>query len=113
MNIALIGDTIPHEVTAKYSAAKLLIKPAGPGTGVTASGPVRSVMEVAGIRNVLTKQLGSSNAISNAYCTVEALKMLDSRRIKDRRLEMARSRRINSKKSEEKGGTAPDSKKEK
>lgn len=86
-HIDLIGDTVPHVVIAKYGAAKLLIKPAGPGTGVTASGPVRAVMEVAGIRNILTKELGSSNAVTNAYCTVEALKKLDKRRIIRRRSE--------------------------
>lgn len=79
--IELIGDTIPHEVFMKYRAAKLLIKPAGPGTGVTASGPVRAVMEVAGVKNILSKQLGSDNPITNAYCAFEALKALRKKRV--------------------------------
>ncbi len=85
VKIDIVGDTIPHEVQAKYGASKVLLKPAGPGTGVIASSAVRAVMEMAGIRNVLTKQLGSSNSIANAYCAIKALKMLDSKRIMARR----------------------------
>lgn len=89
--IELVGDTIPHEVFMKYRAAKLLIKPAGPGTGVTASGPVRAVMEVAGVKNVLTKQLGSDNPITNAYCTFEALKALKKKRVLAKRTKNLKS----------------------
>ncbi len=84
VSIDMIGDTIPHEIFMKYSAAKVLIKPAGPGTGIIASSAVRAVMEVVGIRNVLTKQLGSDNPISNAYCAFEALKALRKRRVLDK-----------------------------
>lgn len=83
--IDLIGDTIPHEVDMKYKAAKLTIRPAGPGTGVIASNAVRAVMELAGVRNVLTKQLGSRDPIANAYCAYEALKSLDKKRIMERK----------------------------
>lgn len=92
VQIDLIGDTVPHEVTAKYAAAKVMLKPAGPGTGVIASGTIRSVMELAGVRNVLTKQLGSSSPVSNAYCAFEALKQLSKKRILERRSEMLKKK---------------------
>ena len=83
--VDLIGETIPHMVNAKYAAAKVMLKPAGPGTGVIASESVRSVLEVAGVKNVLSKQFGSSNSVTNAYCTYKALMMLNSKRIIARR----------------------------
>ena len=58
------------------------MKPAAPGTGVIAGGPVRKVLEVAGVKDVLTKQLGTSNQIMNAYATFEALKSMKQRRVK-------------------------------
>lgn len=70
------GQTIPHEVTSKYKAAQVLLKPASPGTGVIAGGAVRSVVEVAGIKDILSKRLGSRNIISNVYATFKALKSL-------------------------------------
>lgn len=91
-SIALVGDTIPHEVKMKFRAAKVLIKPAGPGTGVIASNSVRSVMELAGVRNVLTKQLGSRSPINNTYCAFEALKSLDKKRILERKSARLRSK---------------------
>ena len=108
VKIDLIGDTIPHEVMMKYRAAKIVIRPAGPGTGIIASGPVRAVMEVAGVRNVLTKQLGSDNPITNAYCAFEALKSLDKKRI----LEL-RNKKLRSRLKKKKGGTASTSEKKK
>lgn len=92
VRVDILGDTIPHEVEAKFRAAKVLIKPAGPGTGVIASSAVRSVMEMAGVRNVLTKQLGCSNPIVNAYCTLEALKTLSKGRIVERRIQRQKNR---------------------
>ena len=79
--IQLIGDTIPHEVRAKFSAARILLRPAKPGTGVIAGAASRSVLELAGIENVYAKQLGSSDLNANAYCTFEALKMLRNARV--------------------------------
>lgn len=76
IKIPLIGTTIPHGVEAKFGAAKVLIKPAAEGTGVIAGSSVRKILELAGVRDVLAKILGSRNSISNAYATMEALKML-------------------------------------
>ena len=80
--VNLNGNTIPHTMTLKWGAAKIFMKPAAPGTGVIAGGPVRKVLEVAGVKDVLTKQLGTSNQIMNAYATFEALKSMKQRREK-------------------------------
>jgi len=74
--VPMHGTTIPHEVRVKRGAAMILIKPAPPGTGVIAGGAVRSVMEAAGVKDVVSKILGSKNQASNVYATMEALKKL-------------------------------------
>lgn len=76
IKIKLRGTTIPHEMTVKYGAVKLWMKPAAPGTGIIAGGPVRKVLEVAGVKDILTKQLGTSNQVANAYATINALKSM-------------------------------------
>jgi len=77
--LPLAGDnTLPHHVMGRYGASKILIKPAAPGTGVIAGGPIRIVMELAGIKNVLTKSLGSKNAINVVRATEEGLRRIRS-----------------------------------
>lgn len=76
ITIPIEGDTIPHDVELKVSGAQVLIKPAAPGTGIIAGGVVRSIIGVTGIRNMLSKSLGSTNKVNIAYATIDALKAL-------------------------------------
>jgi small subunit ribosomal protein S5 len=76
MKVSLIGTTIPHEVIAQFGAAKVLLKPASPGTGVIAGSGVRAVVEAAGIRDILTKSLGSSNILNVIRAAMKGLSQL-------------------------------------
>lgn len=78
--VPLNKTTIPHVVFVKVGAAKIMLKPAPAGTGVIAGGPVRAVVEAAGIRDIVSKILGTSNKASNVYATMEALKQLKPRK---------------------------------
>ena len=79
--IRLVGDTIPHETEYKKGAARIMLRPAKPGTGVIAGSSVRTVLELCGIENVYGKVLGTNNIVANTYATFEALTSLRSDRV--------------------------------
>ena len=79
VNFPIVNDTIPHEVIGKFGSASVWMKPAAPGTGVIAGAGVRLVLEAAGIKNILAKSLGSTNACNLAYATMKALEQLKSK----------------------------------
>lgn len=79
ITVPIVNDTIPHQIVVKYGAAHILLKPAPKGSGVIAGGPVRAIMELAGVKNVVSKILGSSNKINNVYALLKALKLLRTR----------------------------------
>jgi small subunit ribosomal protein S5 len=85
IQVPMRGTSIPHEVHVKFKAASVLMKPAAPGTGLIAGGGVRAVMEMAGIKDVLSKSLGSSNIMNVVQATIDGLLQL-----KDPRAERAR-----------------------
>ena len=76
VEVKLKGSTIPHDVEVKYNSSKILLKPASEGTGVIAGGSARPVVELVGIRDILTKSLGSNNSANVVRATIKALSML-------------------------------------
>lgn len=76
VNVPITKDTIPHDIKVKFKTAKVLLLPASPGTGIIAGGSVRKVVELAGIKNILSKILGASNRITTAKAAIIALKKL-------------------------------------
>ena len=83
--VPLIGTTIPHTVLAQFGAAKVLLKPASPGTGVIAGGGVRAVVEAAGIKDILSKSLGSANMLNVVQATLKGLRQLKDIEVEARR----------------------------
>lgn len=102
IEVPLVNATIPHQIYIKKGAAKIILKPASPGTGVIAGGAVRAVVEAAGIRDILSKVLGTSNQASNVYATIEALSRLKQRPETPRALkkEIRKEKRPTSKKKQ-------------
>ena len=76
IKVPMTGTTLPHPITVDFGAAKVVLRPASPGTGVVAGGSVRYILEAAGVRDVLSKSLGSNNPINTAWATMKALENL-------------------------------------
>ena len=91
INVPLAKSTVPHEVIGIFGAGKVMLKPAAPGTGVIAGGPVRAIMELAGVKDILSKSLGSNNANNVVRATLEAIKNLKTpeqvARLRDKKVE--------------------------
>lgn len=76
VNVAIVNDTIPHEIIGEYGAGRIIMKPASEGSGVIAGGPARAVIELTGIKNIRTKSLGSKTPTNVVHATIEGLKNL-------------------------------------
>jgi small subunit ribosomal protein S5 len=79
ITLPLAGDTIPHEVVVKYKSSRLILKPTRTGTGIVAGGAIRAVMDLAGVKNVMSKMLGSSNKVNNIKAVFKAFESMKSK----------------------------------
>lgn len=80
INVAIINDTIPHEIMMKSGSAQVFLKPASVGTSIIAGGPIRAVIELSGIKNILSKMIGSNNKTNNVRATIAALASMKLRK---------------------------------
>ena len=92
--VNLTESTIPHQVLGHYGAGQVMLKPASAGTGVIAGGAVRNVVEVAGIHDLLTKSLGSSNKVNNAYATALALSQLKAAPVREKKAKTDKTEKV-------------------
>ncbi len=79
ITVPIVNETIPHEVTMRLGSAQVYLKPAAPGTSIIAGGPIRAVIELAGIKNILSKMIGSNNKTNNVRATIQALSTMKLR----------------------------------
>lgn len=105
VHVPIVRDTIPHEIMNKFGSAKILIKPASQGRGVIAGGVVRVILDLAGVKNVTSKILGTNNKVNNAKCTVLALSKLKKAVVKEvapEKKEKAEAKTLDNKKADKK-----------
>jgi small subunit ribosomal protein S5 len=91
LKINLVNDTVPHEMNFKFKSSKIFLKPARPGTGVIAGGAIRQVLDLAGVKNILSKMLGSSNKVNNVMATYLALSRMKPNEKAVSRMEKAKA----------------------
>ena len=104
VSVTMVNDTIPHEIYSRVGAAKILFKPAKQGRGVIAGGVVRTILELAGIKNISSKILGTNNKINNARCTIEALRRL--KKVEEKKTEEPKKDSPNNKKTTKKNDSS-------
>lgn len=83
ISVNLVRDTIPHEIKLKYKSSVVFLKPALPGTGIIAGGAIRSVLDLVGVKNILSKMLGSSNKVNNVMATYLALSKMKQKSVRE------------------------------